>query len=228
MLVALPSKQKLPWTGVLVSVQPRIRLSRSFDERAHSYLGFVLGVAAEPNLSAEFVVALGNAAQAKHEFRRGDLVSGEGVPVADERLEVADLYKASKLQVISRAASPALIGPPWQGAPPPLEVYRQRGHCRLDVKTCAAKCSTSTLWLQNGRGDRCESLERGTAEVPHRNLLLRAAVLLAVARGAQADGARAQRHEARRRGLGGRGRHRAAGAGRVNVPATRRSSGVAP
>jgi hypothetical protein len=143
--VALPSKQKLPWTGVLVSVQPRIRLSRSFDERAHSYLGFVLGVATELDAGAEFVVAIGKAAQARHEFRRGDVVSGEGVPVADERLEVADLYKASKLRVIARNALPASPGPPWLGVPPPLEVYRQRGHRRLDAKTCGAKCSTC-IW----------------------------------------------------------------------------------
>jgi hypothetical protein len=142
----LPSKQKLPWTGVLTFVQPRIRLPRSFDERAHSYLGYVLGVSSDPDAPEdEFVVAIGKAAQAKHEFRRGDLVSGEGVPVADERLEVADLFKASKLLVISRASSPASIGPPWHGTPPPLDVYRQRGHRRLDAKTYAAKCS-ACIW----------------------------------------------------------------------------------
>ena len=33
---------KLSWTGVITAVQPRIRLQRSFDERSHSYLGYVL------------------------------------------------------------------------------------------------------------------------------------------------------------------------------------------
>ena len=31
-----------PWHGHLLSVQPRIRLNRSFDERYHTYLGYVL------------------------------------------------------------------------------------------------------------------------------------------------------------------------------------------
>lgn len=33
------SSGKAAWSGRVVSVQPRIRLSRSFDERSHSYLG---------------------------------------------------------------------------------------------------------------------------------------------------------------------------------------------
>jgi len=31
--------EKIPWQGVLISVQPQIRLSRSFDQRSHTYLG---------------------------------------------------------------------------------------------------------------------------------------------------------------------------------------------
>ncbi len=30
---------KMAWQGVLLSVQPRIRLTRSFDQRSHTYLG---------------------------------------------------------------------------------------------------------------------------------------------------------------------------------------------
>jgi hypothetical protein len=36
--------EKLTWQGTLVSVQPRTRLTRSFDERSHSYLGYALRV----------------------------------------------------------------------------------------------------------------------------------------------------------------------------------------
>jgi hypothetical protein len=32
--------EKIPWNGVLLSVRPRIRLSRSFDQRSHTYLGY--------------------------------------------------------------------------------------------------------------------------------------------------------------------------------------------
>ena len=34
---------RLLWRGRLISVQPRIRLMRSFDQRSHRYLGYVLG-----------------------------------------------------------------------------------------------------------------------------------------------------------------------------------------
>ena len=34
--------EKIAWQGVLLSVQPRIRLTRSFDQRSHTYLGYAL------------------------------------------------------------------------------------------------------------------------------------------------------------------------------------------
>ena len=86
----MPSTPKLSWCGRLVSVQPRIRLTRSFDERHHSYLGYVLGVTGRlGEEEREFMVAIGKGAQAKHAFRAGDEVSGQSVPVADKCLEVA-------------------------------------------------------------------------------------------------------------------------------------------
>ena len=36
--------EKIVWHGVLLSVQPRIRLTRSFDQRSHTYLGYSLKV----------------------------------------------------------------------------------------------------------------------------------------------------------------------------------------
>ena len=33
---------KLAWQGTLLAIQPRIRLTRSFDERSHTYLGYAL------------------------------------------------------------------------------------------------------------------------------------------------------------------------------------------
>lgn len=35
---------KFTWQGKITSVQPRIRLLRSFDHRHHTYLGYVLGI----------------------------------------------------------------------------------------------------------------------------------------------------------------------------------------
>jgi len=31
---------KISFKGIIISVQPRIRLMRSFDERSHNYLGY--------------------------------------------------------------------------------------------------------------------------------------------------------------------------------------------
>jgi len=35
---------KVSWSGKIISVQPRIRFTRSFDQRTHSYLGYTLTV----------------------------------------------------------------------------------------------------------------------------------------------------------------------------------------
>lgn len=134
---------KIEWRGEILAVQPRIRLTRSFDQRSHIYLGYGLRVRGTLSGEArEFVVAVGKAAQEKHGFRAGDQVEGKGEPVADTRQEAADLYKASGLKVIARGPEPAASGPPFLGVPPALEVYRERGHRRLAARTYATKCST--------------------------------------------------------------------------------------
>jgi hypothetical protein len=137
---------KLAWEGDLLSVQPRIRLTRSFDQRSHTYLGYALRLRGMVGgESREFSVGIGKAAQAKHAFRAGDRVSGEAEPVADPRLEPVELYKAAKLKLLARATGTKPAGPPWTGVPPALEVYRERGHRRLDARTYEAKCTTC-LW----------------------------------------------------------------------------------
>jgi len=79
---------KVPFQGTLTSIQPRIRLTRSFDERAHSYLGDVLVIAGtigdEPR---PFSIAIGQAAHSKHQFSTGDHISGEGHPVANDNTD---------------------------------------------------------------------------------------------------------------------------------------------
>ena len=32
----------IPWQGTVLAIQPRIRHTRSFDERTHTYLGYAL------------------------------------------------------------------------------------------------------------------------------------------------------------------------------------------
>ena len=138
--------EKIPWRGVLISIQPRIRLSRSFDQRSHSYLGYALRVYGSIGREdREFLVGVGEGAHAKHQFRAGDMVSGEALPVADPRLETVECYKVSHLESLHAERQDEFQSPPWLGVPPPLASYRERGHRRLAVRTYNEKCTTC-IW----------------------------------------------------------------------------------
>lgn len=138
--------EKIPWNGVLISVQPRIRLGRSFDQRAHTYLGYTLRVRGRiGSEDREFLVGVGEGAHAKYQFRAGDTACGDGLPVADPRLETVEFYKVSNLKASAREVEEETQPPPWRGIPPPLAVYRERGHRRLAARTYEGKC-TSCMW----------------------------------------------------------------------------------
>ena len=134
---------KISFQGTIISVQPRIRLIRSFDERSHNYLGYALMIRGVIDaVEREYSVGIGKSAQQKHQFCAGDQVAGECVPVADPRLEPVEFYKASKLKKSSRADD----NPPGGAAiAPDLEVYRERGHRRLAARTYESKC-TLCIW----------------------------------------------------------------------------------
>ena len=120
---------------------------RSFDQRSHSYLGYILRIRGTLAAEArEFAVALGKGAYEKHHFRVGDRVSGAGESVADSRLETADIYKASGLKIIENAGEAIPSPPPFLGIAPALEVYRERGHRRLAATTYSTKCTTCGEW----------------------------------------------------------------------------------
>lgn len=136
---------KIDWRGRVVSVQPRIRLTRSFDERYHTYLGYsLILVGVIDGEKREFSVGIGKAAQAKHAFGVGDEASGRGITVADSRKETVELYRASELKVL-HSADYDWIPPPWHGVPPELEMYRCRGHRRLSARTYDTRCR-SCIW----------------------------------------------------------------------------------
>jgi len=147
--VTLPTNDargRIPWHGMLLSVQPRIRLTRSFDQRSHTYLGYALKVRGRVASEArEFLVGVGQVAHTKHHFRVGNAVSGDALPVPDPRLESVEYYKVSKLKVGQPAAEDEALPPPWRGVPPPLAVYRERGHRRLATQTFQGKC-WSFIW----------------------------------------------------------------------------------
>lgn len=137
---------KIAWSGEVLSVQPRIRLMRSFDERYHSYLGYVLhinGICGDRE--EEFQIAIGKAAHEKHQFHAGMEVSGLAVPVPDLRLETAGFYKASGIKILKDAEGDLFSDSSFHGVPPDLETYRNRGHLRLSSRTFDSKCFTC-IW----------------------------------------------------------------------------------
>jgi len=138
--------EKVTWAGRVSAVQPRIRLMRSFDERSHSYLGYVLRI--DGNCGGEvgeFLIAVGEAAHEKHRFQTGMELSGCSAPVEDQRKETAAFYKTSGLKVVKDAEGETPAGPPFRGVPPNLATSRNRGHRRLDTRTYDTKCTTC-IW----------------------------------------------------------------------------------
>jgi hypothetical protein len=141
--MTVPTPLRTAWSGLILGVQARIDLERSFDQRFHSYLGFLLVVDGEADGERRsFSVRIGPGAQSKHGFRAGDRVSGVAHRVADAEAEVADFYRASALKLLSRPQGGAPLPPPWQGEPQELGVYRERGHRRLASQTYEGACAT--------------------------------------------------------------------------------------
>ena len=119
--------EKLDWSGRLIAVQPRIRLTRSFDARHHAYLGYALHVRGRiGDERRHFLVGVGRAAHHKHQFEAGQDITGQAEPVADPKSEPVEFYRTSRLRVDARQEG-AGEPPPWVGVPrPPLKVYRSR------------------------------------------------------------------------------------------------------
>ena len=137
---------KIAWSGRIISVQPRIRLNRSFDQRSHTYLGYCLVIDGVLGLEVrQFSIGIGKAAQQRHRFKVGDGVCGASLPLADERKEPVEFYKTSKLKVLARFAGEAGSTPPWHGVPVDLDTYRGRGHRRLSARTYESRCR-SCVW----------------------------------------------------------------------------------
>ncbi len=137
---------KLAFKGAITAVQPRIRLTRSFDEATHSYLGYAIvleGTIGEEE--REFSIGVGKAAHEKHRFRIGDQISGFCRPVLDERKEPVEFYKVSGIKKLAESSREYGDPPPWHGICPELETYRERGHRRLDARTYSSKCRTC-MW----------------------------------------------------------------------------------
>ncbi|NBG88638.1 hypothetical protein [Isachenkonia alkalipeptolytica] len=136
---------KSTFKGTIISIQPRIRLTRSFDEASHTYLGYAITLKGElVNTKSTFSIGIEKAAQAKHEFKVNDVISEACVPVPDPDMEPAEFHKVSKLKLLSKGTTGSTSSP-WELVPPALEVYRQRGHRRLAARTYDTKC-ISCMW----------------------------------------------------------------------------------
>ena len=134
------SSEKVRLDGDIVAVKARIRLIRSFDQVSHQYQGYTLVLRDDERGIVR--VAIGPAAHAKHQFRIGDRVSTDAVPVVDPATEWAEFYRVSRLSIRERGPQEEDRPPdPDGGIAPPLEVYRANGHRRLDPKTCEEKCA---------------------------------------------------------------------------------------
>lgn len=172
-------KSKESWRGIVLAVQPRIRLTRSFDERSHEYLGFLVRIEGEVNAQVRtFAVALGKVVYAKHGIVVGDELAGEGVAVPNPPTDVADYYRVSKLKVVNRSSPSGGSPPPWHEVGPDLPTYRERGHRRLDKQTYDARCSTCVWgclmpteiiidkWAPGGTTHRLETFCYGPRSCP--------------------------------------------------------------
>lgn len=136
---------KLYFNGKIVSIQPRIRLMRSFDESSHNYLGYAIELEGTMDQREDkFSVGIGKAAQAKFLFKLNDEISGECLPVENPQMEPVSYYKVSKLKKLYQSPQDA-SSPPWHLPPPPMETYRERRCRRLSARTYDTKCKTC-MW----------------------------------------------------------------------------------
>ncbi len=104
-------------------------------------LGYALKVTGRVGSEARgFLVGVGQGAHTRHHFRAGNAVSGDALPFPDPRLETVEFYKVSRLKVGLPEAEDEAPPPPWRGVPPPLAIYRERGHRRLAARTFQEKC----------------------------------------------------------------------------------------
>jgi len=138
--ILMTKNKKIIFQGTIISVQPRIRLTRSFDQSSHTYLGFLLRIEGEiVGEEREFTVGIGKATQEKHKFKYHDIIKGKCLSVKNPDLEPVEYYKVSGLETIN-TSSEQEEPPPWIDNPPTLEEYRERGHRRLSKRTYNSKC----------------------------------------------------------------------------------------
>ncbi len=79
-------------------------------------------------------------------LRAGDATSDQGEPPPSPDIELAEVYKVSKLKVTSRGSPPTGPTPPWLGPAPAIQIYRARGHRHLDARTYDTPACSTCIW----------------------------------------------------------------------------------
>jgi len=129
--------------GVILAVQPRVLLHRSFDERPEEYPGYALRASGRfEDRPRVFLVAISESDQERVRLQAGDHIEGEAQWVYDRRTEISDLAGVTDLQATARVSGRPRKGPPKLGIPVTLREYRDRGFRRLDEQTFGTKCDT--------------------------------------------------------------------------------------
>jgi hypothetical protein len=89
--------EKIAWSGAVTAVQPRIRLTRSFDERSHTYLGYLLRIEGTVGgVSVESRVGIGSGTHAKHHSELVTMSRGW-----DKWLRIRDLKPPTSIRLAS-------------------------------------------------------------------------------------------------------------------------------
>ncbi len=157
------SPVRIRWQGDIVAIQVRAWVWRyKTDNRTHYHLGFNLWIEGEMACQPRsFIVAISDTQHRKLHFRIGDMVKGAGWPTGDAKREIADLYRAGALKVLSRPnPEPPLTLPPFIGEPPGIEVFKCPGTIAQDGSGTATSGSTggSTFSTTTWQSDKASDL----------------------------------------------------------------------
>jgi hypothetical protein len=132
--------ERLDFSGEVVAIQPHVRMTRSFDQREETYLGYIVMLLGEVDAEErEFSVAIDESIQKKHQLRVGDVVAGKCVAVKGGDMGAGGFEDLSDLEV-DHTDRPEYAAPPWSGVPPDLATYRKRGFRRLNQRTYETQC----------------------------------------------------------------------------------------
>lgn len=134
--------ERIAFLGTLVWIQPRIRLTRSFDEAYHTYLGYALTIEQEDKSLVS--IGISERIHEQHQLYAGMIVSGSCAPVQDERMESVAYYRLTKFKVLE-APGARNTCMPYTQIPPSLAEYRERGCRRLASRTYQSRCF-SCIW----------------------------------------------------------------------------------